>query len=99
MPTFESIPLHPVLKQRLLEPPNPGGVSISTPQALLSRTPQALADQILLTNPSKDGSNGGGFLGGQRELVLEVKGGSVVHGQFDTEATGVLDEQEPSVQV
>lgn len=58
MPTFESIPLHPLLKQRLLVPSNPGGVSISTPQALLSRTPQALADQILTTNPSsKDGSN------------------------------------------
>jgi len=32
-------------------------------------------------------------------LILEVKGGGVVHGQLDTEAASVLDEQEPSVQV
>lgn len=53
MPTFQSIPLHPVLKQRLLEPPNADGVSIKTPQALLSRTPQALADQLLV-QPNDD---------------------------------------------
>ncbi|KAL3941803.1 MAG: hypothetical protein SGBAC_003883 [Bacillariaceae sp.] len=57
MPTFESIPLHPVLKQRLLEPPNPDGVSIATPQALLSRTPQALAAQILTRNASRNSSS------------------------------------------
>ncbi|CAJ1942264.1 unnamed protein product [Cylindrotheca closterium] len=68
MPTFESIPLHPVLKQRLLEPPNPGGVSISTPQALLSRTPQALADQILLTKSSKDGSKASNNIGDQATM-------------------------------
>jgi hypothetical protein len=52
MPTFQSIPLHPILKKRLLEPPNPDGVSITTPQALLSRPPQALADQLMINNKS-----------------------------------------------
>lgn len=48
---------------------------------------------------SKDGGDSGGGLGGELELVLEVEGGGVVHGQFDTEAAGVLDEHEPSVEV
>lgn len=48
---------------------------------------------------SKDGSNGGGGFGGEFEFVLEVKGGGVVHGEFDTEAAGVLDEQQPGVDV
>jgi len=48
---------------------------------------------------SKDGSNGSGRFGAEQELVLEVKGGGVVHGQFDTEAASILDEQEPSVDV
>lgn len=55
MPTFESIPLDPVLKQQLLNPPK-DGVSISTPQALLSRTPQALADQLLLSQAAGAGA-------------------------------------------
>jgi KaiC/GvpD/RAD55 family RecA-like ATPase len=57
MPTFQSIPLHPILKQRLLEPPNADGVSITTPQALLSRTPQALADQLMIHNATNDNHN------------------------------------------
>jgi len=48
---------------------------------------------------SEDGGNSGGGFGGELELVLEVKGGGVVHGEFDTEAAGVLDEEEPGVQV
>eukprot|EP00980_Cylindrotheca_fusiformis_P019161 scaffold6494_cov109-Cylindrotheca_fusiformis.AAC.3 len=57
MPTFQSIPLHPLLKKRLLEPPNDDGVSIATPQALLSRTPQALADQLMIGTNSNSNSN------------------------------------------
>ena len=48
---------------------------------------------------SEDGSDGGGGLGGELELGLEVKGGSVVHGQFNTEAASVLDEKNPGVEV
>lgn len=48
---------------------------------------------------SKDGSNGGSRFGGEFELVLEVKGSSVIHGKLDTEAAGILDKQEPGVNV
>merc|ERR1719446_462476 len=48
---------------------------------------------------SEDGGNGGGGFGGEFELVLEVKGGGVVHGKFDTEAAGILDEKQPGVDV
>jgi ABC-type transport system involved in cytochrome c biogenesis ATPase subunit len=43
MPTFQSIPLHPAFQQKLQS----GSVPIATPQALLSRTPQALVEQLL----------------------------------------------------
>jgi hypothetical protein len=53
MPTFQSIPLHPELRQRLLENPNGGG-GIRTPQALLSRHPQAIEDLLFHPNPNPD---------------------------------------------
>ena len=50
-------------------------------------------------HPSKDRGNGGGRLGSLFELLLEVKCGGVVHGELDTEAASVLDEENPRVEV
>jgi len=48
---------------------------------------------------SEDGGDGGSRFGVELELILEIEGGGIVHGQFDTEAAGVLDEQDPGVDV
>jgi archaellum biogenesis ATPase FlaH len=69
MPTFQSIPLHPVLRQRLLQPPeqepattnNVGNatpscassMAIGTPQALLSRSPHQIL-QLLQPQNSEE---------------------------------------------
>jgi KaiC/GvpD/RAD55 family RecA-like ATPase len=66
MPTFQSIPLHPVLRQRLLQPPeqepaitnNVGNstsscassMAIGTPQALLSRSPHQILQLLQQQN-------------------------------------------------
>lgn len=76
MPTFESIPLDPALKQQLLEPPNPDGVSITTPQALLSRTPQALVDQLL----NQKGTNSNGKISNDEMLKqIDILRSQVAH--------------------
>ncbi len=48
---------------------------------------------------SENGGDGGSRFGGELENFLEVKGGSIVHGQFNTEAASVLDEKNPGVEV
>jgi hypothetical protein len=50
-------------------------------------------------HPAKDRGDGSSGFGGLVELFAEVKGGSVIHGQLNTEAASVLDEKNPSVQV
>mmetsp|Transcript_49771 Transcript_49771/g.105830 ORF Transcript_49771/g.105830 Transcript_49771/m.105830 type:complete len:524 (+) Transcript_49771:444-2015(+) len=50
-------------------------------------------------HPAEDGGDGGGALGGELELGLEVGRGGVVHGELDAEAAGVLDEEDPGVDV
>ena len=50
-------------------------------------------------HPAKDGSDGGGRLGGLVEFLTEVQSSGVVHGELDSEAASVLDEEEPSVDV
>jgi hypothetical protein len=50
-------------------------------------------------HPSKDRGDGGSRLGGLVEFFAEVEGGGVVHGQLNTEAASVLDEENPSVKI
>merc|ERR550539_1790108 len=59
-------------------------------------TSQTTSKQV---HPTKDGGNGGGGFGGLTKFILEVKSGGIVHGQFDTEAASILDEEEPGIQV
>mmetsp|Transcript_30135 Transcript_30135/g.73229 ORF Transcript_30135/g.73229 Transcript_30135/m.73229 type:complete len:198 (-) Transcript_30135:1032-1625(-) len=50
-------------------------------------------------HPPEDGGDGSGTLGGLAELVTEVQRSGVVHREFDTEATCVLNEEQPGVDV
>jgi hypothetical protein len=69
------------LRQPLLTPSSIGSVT--------DVTTQTSRKEIHL---SKDGSNHGGSLGTQTELLFKVKSSCVVHGNFDTKAECVLDE-------
>ena len=77
MPTFQSIPLHPVLRQRLLQPPeqepattnNVGSstpscassMAIGTPQALLSRSPHQILQLLHQQNSEESAQTTAGM--------------------------------------
>ena len=77
MPTFQSIPLHPVLRQRLLQPPeqqpattnNVGNsassrassMAIGTPQALLSRSPHQILQLLQQQNSEESAQTTAGM--------------------------------------
>ena len=44
-------------------------------------------------HPAEEGSNGSGTLRGKLKRYFEVARGGVVHGEFNPEAAGILDEQ------
>mmetsp|Transcript_14270 Transcript_14270/g.25460 ORF Transcript_14270/g.25460 Transcript_14270/m.25460 type:complete len:308 (+) Transcript_14270:250-1173(+) len=50
-------------------------------------------------HPAEDRGNGGGTLGCELKLALKVGCSSIVHRELDSEATGVLDEEDPGVDV
>ena len=50
-------------------------------------------------HPAEDGGNGSSRLSGLTKFVLEVKGSSIVHGQFNSKTSSILDEKDPSVEV
>ena len=43
--------------------------------------------------PAEEGSDGSGTLRGQLKRCFEVARGGIVHGEFNPEAAGILDEQ------
>ena len=59
-------------------------------------SPNTTGEQV---HPSEERGNCSGSLGVEKELLTEVEGGSVVHGELDSEAACVLDEKKPSVEV
>ena len=44
-------------------------------------------------HPAEEGSDGSGTLRGQLKRCFEVARGGIVHGEFNPEAAGILDEQ------
>mmetsp|Transcript_34782 Transcript_34782/g.61129 ORF Transcript_34782/g.61129 Transcript_34782/m.61129 type:complete len:425 (+) Transcript_34782:71-1345(+) len=50
-------------------------------------------------HPAKDGGDGGRTLGGEFKLLPKVRRGGIVHCELDSEAAGVLKEENPGVEV
>jgi len=50
-------------------------------------------------HPSEDRGNGGSLFCRLTKLILKVQSSSIVHGQLYSEATGVLEEQDPRIEV
>lgn len=91
MPTFQSIHLHKDLHQRLLKPPNQDGVSITTPQAILSRNPYALAKQIIQKSPD-DGNNN--YSNADVMARVETVRCQVAHAMMASTKTGMFRHQQ-----
>lgn len=50
-------------------------------------------------HPSKDGRNGGGVFGAQTKFLPKIESGGIVHGNFHTKATRVLNKQQPGIDI